>query len=116
MSNEFVNTQIDTENQNTENFHENVQLDEEDDENKKLKSVIRGKDIIQLKSNYIPKGLIPLEKLFDQNDVAEFPKVQPIENYIEDQNIGIENVPRIVKLSKNLPVAEKEKCIHLMNI
>lgn len=26
-------------------------------------------DIIQLSNNFIPKGLIPLEKLFDQNDV-----------------------------------------------
>ena len=26
-------------------------------------------DIIQLSNNFIPKGLIPLEKLFNQNDV-----------------------------------------------
>ena len=44
-----------------------------------MKNVIGGKDIIQLKNNYIPKGLIPLEKMFDQNDVAKDPKVQPIE-------------------------------------
>ena len=68
-----------------------------------------GKDIIQLKRNYIPKGLIPLEKLFDQNDVAKYPKLQPTGNNIEDQNIGTEDVPRIVKLSKTFPVLEKEK-------
>ena len=61
MSEEFVNTQIDTENQNTKYFHQSVQSDDEDVENKKLKNVIRGKDIIQLKINYIPKRLIPLE-------------------------------------------------------
>ena len=64
LPDEFVNTQIDTENQNTENFHEGVQSDEEDVENKKLKNVIGGKDIIQLKINYIPNGLIPLENIF----------------------------------------------------
>ena len=49
---------------------------------KKLKNMIGGKDIIQLKSNHIPKGLIPLEKLFDKNDVAKYPKVYPNENDI----------------------------------
>ena len=55
-----------------------------------MKNVIGGKDIIQLKSNYIPKALIPLEKLFDGNYVSKDPKVQPIKNDIEDQNIGTE--------------------------
>ena len=65
--------------------------------------MIGGKDIIQLKSNHIPKRLIPLENLFDHNDVAKDPKVYPNENYIQDQNIGTEDSPKIVKLSKNLP-------------
>jgi hypothetical protein len=30
-------------------------------------------DILQLKNNMIPKGLIPLEELFDQDDVARKP-------------------------------------------
>ena len=42
--------------------------------------MLGGKDIIQLKSNFIPIGLIPLEKLFDHNDVAKDPKVKPIDN------------------------------------
>ena len=75
LSDEFVNTQIDTENQNTKNFHEIVYLNDKDVENKKMKNVIEGKDIIQLKRNYIPKGMIPLEKMFDQSDVTKEPKV-----------------------------------------
>ena len=55
--------------------------------------MIGGKDIIQLKNNYIPKGIIPLEKLFNQNDVDKYPKVQPIENANEDQNVGTEDSP-----------------------
>ena len=53
-----------------------------------MKGTLGGKDIIQLKNNFIPRGLIPLEKLFDQNDVAKNPKVKPVDDAIEDKNIG----------------------------
>ena len=76
--------------------------------------MIGGKYIIKFKGNYIPKGLIPLEKLFDQNDVAKDPKVQPNENDIQDQNIGTEDSLKIVNLSKNLSTEEKHKYIDLM--
>ena len=46
--------------------------------------MLGGKDIIQLKSNFIPRGLIPLEKIFDQNNVAKDPKFHPTENVVED--------------------------------
>ena len=32
---------------------------------------IANKDIIQLSTNNLPKGLVPLEELFDNNDVAK---------------------------------------------
>ena len=74
-----------------------------------MKGTLGGKDIIQLKSNFIPRGLIPLEKLFYyQNDVFKDPKVKPIDNAIEDRNIGTKENPKIVKLSKNLPAKEKK--------
>ena len=34
---------------------------------------IVGKDIIQLKSNTIPSGLVPLEEIFDSNDMSRSP-------------------------------------------
>ena len=77
---------------------------------KKLKGTLGGKDIIQLKSNFIPRGLIPLEKLFDQNDVAKDPKVKHVDNVIEDKNIDIEENTRIVKLSKNY-LPKRKKCM-----
>ena len=55
-----------------------------------------------------------MEKLFDQNDVAKNPKVNPIENAIEDRNIGTEENPKIINLSKNFPVKEKEEYVNLM--
>ena len=60
MLDEFVNTHIDTEIENLENFQDDVQTADEKVENKKFKNMIGGKDIIQLKSNFIPRVLIPL--------------------------------------------------------
>ena len=67
-----------------------------------------------MKRNRIPRGLIPLESLFDQNDVARDPKVEPAMDAIEDVDIGTEGDPKIVKLSKKLPTKEKEGYVNLM--
>ena len=67
-----------------------------------------------MKSNHIPRGLIPLEKFFYKNDVARDPKMNPADDVVEDKNIGIEENPWIIKQSKNLPVKEKEDYVNLM--
>jgi hypothetical protein len=59
-------------------------------------------DVLQLKSNVLPRGLVPLEDLFDFNDVAKKPKIEAHGQEVEDCNIGTEEKPRIVKLSKSL--------------
>ena len=51
--------------------------------------------------------MILLEKHFDQNDVAKDPKVKPVDNVVKEKNIGTEEAPRIIKLSKNLHITEK---------
>jgi hypothetical protein len=63
---------------------------------------IVGRDIVQLKNNNIPKGLVPLEKLFDNNDVARNPKITENNEDIEDCNIETQEDPNIIKLSKTL--------------
>jgi len=45
---------------------------------------------------------VPLEKLFDENDMAINPKITANEEYVEDCNIGTEENPKIIKLSKTL--------------
>ena len=67
-----------------------------------------------MKSNHIPRVLIPLENLFDQNDVVKDPKLKPVENTIEDKNIGTEENPKVVKLSKKLLAKEKDEYVNLM--
>jgi hypothetical protein len=44
--------------------------------------------IVQLPSNHIPKGLVPLERLFDGNDVAVKGKVSTDDVDITECNLG----------------------------
>ena len=50
------------------------QIDEEEEsfeipDKASYKNMIAGQEIIDLKNNHIPRGLVPLERLFDNNDV-----------------------------------------------
>lgn len=65
-------------------------------------NVLARKDNLQLKNNCIPIGLVPLEELFDNNDVANNRKVSPNDSEVEDCNIGTKTNPKIIKLSKAL--------------
>jgi hypothetical protein len=60
-------------------------------------------NVLQLKINVLPRGLVPLEDLFDSNNVAKKPKIEAHGQEVEDYNIGTEEKPRMVKLSKSLP-------------
>ena len=64
---------------------------------------IAEKDIIQLSKNSIPKGLVPLEELFDNNDVAKSPGVKPNGEEVQDVNIRIEKDSKVVKVANKLP-------------
>jgi hypothetical protein len=48
---------------------------EEEPDGGNLLNKIAGRDIVQLPSNHIPRGLVPLERLFDSNDVSVKRKV-----------------------------------------
>ena len=61
-----------------------------------------------MKSNHIPRGLIPLESLFDQNDVARDLKVELAVDAIEDKNIGTESNPKIISFPRNFPLKKKK--------
>ena len=50
---------------------------------------------------------MPLEQLFDFNNVAKKPKIEPVGSEVEDYNIGTEESPKIVIFSKFLPLKEK---------
>ena len=94
MSGEFENIKIDQ-----ENMYDKGEIPEP--EPTYLTQLV-GKYIIQLKSNSFPRGLVPLEDIFDSNDVAKIPKVAPRDEEVEECNIGTEEDPKVIKISKTL--------------
>jgi hypothetical protein len=66
-----------------------------------------------LKNNALPRGLVPLEDLFDFNDVDKKPKIEASGKEVEDCNIGTEENPKMIKLSKSLRPEKKRKYIEL---
>lgn len=70
-------------------------------------------EVIELKDNFLPTGLTPLEDIFDSNDIPRKPKMQPMNVEIGDCNIGSTQNPKMVKLSKTLPGDQKLKYIEL---
>ena len=106
MSSEFDNLKIDQDNMNKD--EESVELEPT------YLTQLAGKDIIQLKSNSFPRGLVPLEDIFDSNDVEKSPKVAPRDDEVEECNIGTERYPKVIKISKNMTMESKEKYIKLI--
>lgn len=82
---------------------------EHDDEvgKSKFKSRIGSHEIVQLPSNRNPKGLVPLEKLFDHNDVVV--KVQKKEDDSDtfQFNVSNEKDPKFANLASHLTEIQK---------
>ena len=64
-------------------------------------------EVLKCKNDKIPRGLTPLEHLFDLNDVAKEPRMDPVETNIEEHNIGNLAEPKMIKLSNTLPTHKK---------
>jgi len=64
--------------------------------------------VLQLKNNFIMKGLVPLEQLFDINDVPIKPIVLTKDDSIEEYNTGTKKEPKYIKLSKDIPINHRE--------
>ena len=68
---------------------------------------IVGHKVLQLKNNFIPKGLVTLEQLFNRNDMPINPIVLPKDENAEEFNIGTEHEPKYIKLSKYISPKNK---------
>jgi ribonuclease HI len=64
-------------------------------------SKIAKRDIVELPNKHIPKGLVPLERIFDRNYVALKEKILDDDVDTNQCNIGTENEPKFVKLSRS---------------
>lgn len=94
-------------------FIDEGKLNMEETMNQSLNQIAK-KVIIQLSTNSIPKGLVPLEELFDNNDVAKSLGVNPNNEELQDVNIGTKQDPKVVKVASKLPQEIKEKYIQLL--
>jgi hypothetical protein len=70
--------------------------------------------IVQLPSNHILKGLVPLERLFDRNDVAVKVKGSTDDADVTECNIGTEKDPKFVKLSSSLSREQRDEYAELL--
>jgi hypothetical protein len=77
-------------------------------------NTISNHHIVKLPSNHIPKGLVPLERLFDGNDVALKGKVSTNDVDITEYNVGTEKDPKYVKLSSSLSEEQREEYTKLL--
>jgi ribonuclease HI len=57
--------------------------------------------IVQFPSNHIPRGLVPLDRLFDGNDVAVKDKIAGGDVDTSECNIGTQEKPKFIKLSSS---------------
>jgi ribonuclease HI len=79
-----------------------------------LLSKIAKHDIIQLPGNHIPRGLVPLERLFDGNDVAIKGRVSGDDVDTTECNIGTPEEPKFVKLSRSLTKEQRIEYTELL--
>jgi ribonuclease HI len=84
-------------------LHIDEDPDEEPDHHPgELLNKVADHQIIQLLSNHIPRGMIPLERLFDGNDVAIKGRISGDDVDTTECNIGTSEEPKCVRLSRNL--------------
>ena len=96
-----------------------MQIDQENDaleENpqSQLRNKIGKDNIVQLPSNHIPKGLIPLEILFDQNDVPYKAAQKEYQSAVCKHDIGSPGQPRYVNLCTHLSANQSDEYCNLM--
>jgi ribonuclease HI len=94
---EFAELQIDQDNEHDDEV-----------EQPKLKNKIAAHEIVQLSTNRIPKGLVPLERLFDNNDVAVKLQTAEKESEVFKYNVANEQDPRHVNLASHLSDKQKD--------
>ena len=59
--------------------------------------------------NYIPQGLVPLEELFDHNDVPFKPAKKEKDPAVQEQNIGSQIHPKPINMSTELTADQRSK-------
>jgi ribonuclease HI len=100
---EFSTLHIDQDHDSESNPHADVFLNKIDNHH-----------IVQLPSNHIPKGLVPLERLFDRNDVAVKVRGSTEDVDVAECNISTEEDLKFVKLSSSLKSEQRVEYVELL--
>lgn len=66
-----------------------------------------------MKDNALLRGLVPLERLFDANDIAVNQKKENQDEQVEDCNLGTQQEPKMIKLFKGVSKDYKERYVDL---
>ena len=80
----------------------------------KFQDKIANHRMLLLENNQIPRGLIPIERLFDQDYIPLKSTLQPQPEEVEDCNVGTNENPKMVKISKYLPTQIQSKYVELI--
>jgi hypothetical protein len=92
MVDEFSETHIDQENQN-----DPIWIMQEDEDPENFQDKIANHQMLVLKNNQIPKGMIPLERLFDKDGIPLKSTLRPQSEEVDDCDIGTKEEHNIVK-------------------
>ena len=84
-------------------------LNMEESQQLKLKDKVANQNIVQLPNNYIPWGLVPLEDLFDHNDIPLNPTKKEKDSAVQEKNIGSQSHPKLINLSTELTTDQRSK-------
>ena len=91
---------------------------EEDEEDGQVEEIVENEiarhKIIELKINFILKGLVPLERIFSKYDTLLKLVVHSSEENVVDCKIGSAEQPRMVKISKALTAEQRNRYIKLL--
>lgn len=66
------------------------------------KNTIFGEEVVQLKTNKIPKGLVVLETIFDNHDRFKTTKIGHDAKDLEELKLGTKEAPKKVYIGKKL--------------
>jgi len=80
----------------------------------KFQDKIENHRMLMLKNNQIPRGLIALEIFFDHNDIHLKSTLLPQPEEVEYCNVGTNEDPKIVKISKYLLTQMKSKYVEFL--
>jgi hypothetical protein len=88
---------------------------QEDEDPQRFQDKIANHRMLVLKNNQIPKGLIPLERLFDQDDIPLKSTLQPRPKEVEDCDIGTKGNPNWSKYLNTFHLKRKINTLSYSN-